>query len=99
MDKELLDIARIKDPDKLHTSIIEFCKLYSVDVKLFSEYNIDYTEGIMKTYEKSIEINDLIQHDRILGDQGFSYESKFKRIILKIKINNTKREYSIFLKQ
>ncbi len=97
MNKELLDIVRIKDSDKLHTSIIEFCNQYNIDVKLSSEYNIDYMEGKMKTFRKSINIDDLINLDKIMGGQGFSYESKFKRIILNCEINNIKREYSIFL--
>ena len=98
MNKELLDISRIRDPDQLHTSIIEFCKNYNIEIKLTSEYEVNYLDGNMRNYRRVIDINDIIYYDRIMGNQGFLYDTNIKRIILNCKINNTNREYSIFLK-
>lgn len=98
MNRELLDISRIRDPDKLHTSIIEFCKTYDIEIKLTSEYEVNYLDGDMRNYKRVIDIDDIIYHDRIMGNQGFQFDTKFRRIILNCRINNTNREYSIFLK-
>lgn len=92
MKDELLKISRIRDTDKLQTSIHDFKEKYNdVTISLYSEYKVDELR-----YKRTIKLSDLNRFDIIFGNQGFEKESIFKRLILIVSISNTNYEYSIY---
>lgn len=94
MQQELLEISRIRDTDKLQTSLFSFIEKYEINIEIYSEYDIISEYHKILKYRRSLELKDLNRFDMIFGDQGFSGKTKFNRILLKCKIKDVTYEYS-----
>lgn len=95
MQQELLEISRIRDTDKLQTSIFNFTEKYNIPIEIYSEYSLSSDYHKVMKYSKCLNLKDLNRFDIIFGDQGFPDKVKFIRIILKCKIGKVKYEYSV----
>lgn len=93
---DLLNISRITDTDKLHSSLIEFNKKHNSKIEISSEFSIDYANGQeLKYFDRKLRFSDLNRVDLIISPNSIGYRVEFKKLKLKFIVNDVELEYYI----